>query len=496
MMKTLPKCCSNFASRLHRLLRMSLLAVLALVALRASAAEYRMLWVDVFHPGLRTPQEIDTMLAMARQANFNAVLVQMRKACDAFYDSQIEPKNEALRADFDPLAYLLNQAHDTSGGKKPIEVHAWIVAYRCRIPGDNTWKNPHHVFQRHPEWLSQTYDGAKEDRGENPGRYYLDPGVPAVIDYNIAVIRDLVSRYPVDGIHFDYIRYPESEGSGNVWGYNPLAVARFNRLYGRSGKPAPNDPAWGDFRRRQVFHMVRRAYVEAHAIRPAIKVSAATIAWGSIGSDFSRTDAYARIFQDWPAMLETGMLDIAIPMNYKRESVAAQAAAHRAWATFLARTASAAGRFGVNGVDGETLNTLNDVLAQMKATRSMRGLAGLANYCYAETRKGSPPPPDVEFFSAIRSQLYSKWTLPPQATWLVNPRSGIVSGTVTKAGRPADGVVVRLSTGEETYTDGSGFFAFCGVRPGTVEVKADGAEKAQSVSVRAGAVAQLPLSLH
>lgn len=472
---------------------LAMLAIMVL-AMPIRAAEYRMLWVDVFHPGLRSPSEIDTMLEVARQANYNAIIVQMRKACDAFYDSTVEPKNEAIRKDFDPLAYLLQQAHDTSGGRKPLEVHAWLVAYRCRIPGDNTWKNPRHVFQRHPEWLSETFSGAKEDRGENPGRYYLDPGVPSVIEYNVAVVRDLVSRYPVDGIHFDYIRYPESEGSGNVWGYNPISVARFNRLYGRSGKPAPNDPAWCDFRRRQVFYMVRRAYVEAHSIRPDIKVSAATIAWGNIGNDFSRTDAYARIFQDWPAMLDSGVLDIAIPMNYKRESVPAQAAAHRAWARFLAQTASGAGRFGVNGIDGETLNTLSDVLAQMKATRSIKGLAGLANYCYAETRKGSPQVPDTEFFSAIRSQLYSSWTPPPSPSWLTNPRTGIVCGIVTKGGRPADGVLVRLSSGEETYTDGSGFFAFCRVRPGAVEVTTQDGAGSQTIDVKPGTIAQLRLS--
>jgi len=492
---------STFGSRIVISLRGILLALSFFIssglAPVAQAAEYRMLWVDVFHPGIRTRGEIDTMLAMARQANYNAIIVQVRKACDAFYNSTIEPKNEAIAPDFDPLAYIIEQAHDTTGGKKPLEVHAWLVSYRCRIPGDNTWKNPNHVFQRHPEWLSETYSGAKEDRGENPGRYYLDPGVPAVVDYTASVVRDLVSRYAVDGIHFDYIRYPECDGAGNVWGYNPTAVARFNRLYGRKGKPAPNDAAWSDFRRRQIFHLVRRAYVEAHALRPDIKVSAATIAWGNIGSDFTRTDAYARIFQDWPSMLQAGVLDIAIPMNYKRESVAAQAAAHRAWARFLAETASSAQRFGVNGIDGETLNTLNDVLAQMKATRTTPGLAGLANYCYAETRKGSPPPPDVEFFQAIRSQVYTRWTPPPIPSWLASPKTGIIAGRVKIGGKPADGAVVRLSTGEETYTDGTGFFAFCKARPGQVVVEATlgSSRAAENAVVKPGEIAQLSINL-
>ncbi len=460
----------------------------------ASGSEYRMLWVDVFHPGLRTPGEIDTMIATARRANYNAVIVQVRKACDAFYNSHVEPKNEAIAPGFDPLDYLIRQAHDTSGGKKPLEVHAWLVSYRCRMPADNTWKNPRHVFQRHPEWLSQKIDGQKEDSGESPGRYYLDPGVPAVLDYTAEVVRDLVSRYPLDGIHFDYIRYPEASGSGNPWGYNPVALARFNKLYGRSGKPAPNDPEWCDFRRRQVIHFVRRAYVEAHAIRPDIIVSAATITWGNLGKDFTGTSAYAQIFQDWPAMMEAGVLDMAIPMNYKRESVPAQATAHRAWARFLGQVASQSGRFGVNGVDGETLNTLSDVLAQMKATRNMPGIAGLANYCYAETRKGAPKtPPDREFFEAIRTQLYSRWVEPPRASWLKNPRTAILYGRVTRGGRPVDGARVQLSTGAETYTDGTGFYAFCKAPAGQLEIRAaDGL--GATVSLKPGEVREVNLS--
>ncbi|RMH26922.1 MAG: hypothetical protein D6691_07390 [Candidatus Hydrogenedentota bacterium] len=463
----------------------------------APSSEYRMLWVDVFHPGLRTPQEIETMLAQARRANYNALIVQVRKACDAFYNSRVEPKNEAIAPDFDPLAYILERAHNPRPGEQRLEVHAWLVTYRCRMPFDNTWKNPRHVFQRHPEWLSQTIRGEKEDKGENPGRYYLDPGVPAVLDYTLEVVRDLVTRYDVDGIHFDYIRYPEAEGAGNVWGYHPIAVERFNRLYGRSGKPAPNDPQWCEFRRRQIFHLVRKVYAHVREWRPDVKVSAATITWGTVSGGFERTDAYGKIFQDWPEMLRAGILDIAVPMNYKRESVASQARAHREWAAFLGQVAAQSGRFGVNGVDGETLNTLPDVLAQIRATRSMRGIAGIATYCYAETRKGSPPPPDVEFFQTLRSQVFTQPARVPVAPWLARPTEGLVRGVVRRNGKPVDGAQVTLD-GESTWTDGTGFYAFARVAPGshTLSVSGSGAQPtARTVRVEAGKVTVADLEL-
>ncbi|MCX7017637.1 MAG: family 10 glycosylhydrolase [bacterium] len=459
-------------------------------------AEYRMLWVDVFHPGLRSPAEIDTMLAAARTGNYNAIIVQMRKACDAFYNSGVEPKNASLDPSFDPLDYLLRRAHGASAGQQPLEVHAWLVAYRCRMPNDDTWRNPRHVSQRHPEWLSQKFDGSKEDRGESAGRFYLDPGVPAVIDYTVDVVRDMLSHYDLDGIVFDYFRYPESKGPGNQWGYNPAAVARFNALYGRAGKPDPGDPQWCDFRRRQVANLMRKVCAHARLWRPQIKVSAALITWGEISKGFERSDAYASVMQDWPAIAQAGFMDIMLPMNYKREHVAGESRAHREWARFLAATAIESGRFGVNVIDGEGLNSLDGILAQAKATSGMRGLAGLSTYCYAETRRGAPQAPDMQFFQAIRSSLFSGAAKPPDAPWLTRPSEGIIKGIVTRRGKRVDGARVELE-GQSTLTDGTGFYAFARMKPGerTLRASDSSGATAAAVTVTAGGVTEAPLTL-
>lgn len=483
-----------------KFLRSVVLAVAAAITafcspLSAAQPEYRALWVDVFHPGLRNAQEIDTMLRVARSANYNAVIVQIRKACDAFYDSNVEPKNEAVAGDFDPLRYLLAQAKNPRNGH-PLEVHTWLVAYRCRMPSDSTYKNSRHVYQRHPEWLLQKADGTKEDKGENPGRYYLDPGVPQVIDYNLEVVRDLLSNYDIDGIHFDYLRYPEGPGTGNAWGYNPISVARFNNLYGRTGTPDRNDPQWNDFRRRQVSDLVRKVYAHVRAWRPNVKVSAATITWGNVDKGFERSDAYTGILQDWAGLAQEGFLDIMVPMNYKRESVASQAASHRAWAQFLGNVARQTGRFGVNGVDGESLNSLSDVLSQIQATRNLAGITGIASYCYAETRKESKSVPDVAFFDTIRKQVFTAPAPVPEPTWLTRPTEGIVKGIVTVNGRAADTVEVRVGN-RSTLTDGTGFYAVARMAPGTyrVSVSAGGKSGGGEIEVQAGRVSEAPVAL-
>lgn len=481
---------------------MRLLVVIGLFAPSIAAAkpEYRCLWADVFHDGFRTRAEADTLLATARSANYNAIFVQVRKACDAYYNSNIEPKNPAVESGFDPLGYLVERAHDTSGDKQRIEVHAWLVTYRCRITNDDIHEDPKHVWKQHPEWVSLTQRGNKEDKtsAETTGRSYLDPGVPAVIDYNLQVVRDILANYDVDGIHFDYFRYPDAKGPGSSWGYNDIAIERFNKLYGKSGKPDRNDPDFNEFRRTQIEQMARKTYAHVRAWRPKVKVSAATIVWGSIDRGFDRTDAYHTIFQDWPRMAQEGWLDLVMPMNYKRESVSAQARDHREWAQFLGDVARKAKRFGINSVDGETLNSLPDVVAQMTATRDIPGLAGLATYCYAETRKEwRRDPPDTTFFDTIKETFYSRPAEVPEMKWLSEPTEGLVKGVITRDGKTWDGARVRAGD-QTTITDGTGFYAFARLRPGDVTVEVldgDTATASKSVEIVAGKVAEAPIAV-
>lgn len=471
--------------------RAILLFALLLCVMPASAQfEYRCLWVDLFHEGLKTQKQADTMLQTAHDAGYNTVIIEVRKACDAYYNSTLEPRNPAVQDGFDPLDYIITRAHQMS---PPMEVHAWLVTYRARIAGDSLWKNPNHVFQKHPEWLSQKKSGGKSGSSDT---WFLDPGVPQVIDYNLLVVRDILSRYKVDGIVFDYIRYPESEGKGNQWGYNSIALQRFNKLYGRSGTPETNDPDFNEFRRRQIYDHMRKIYAHVRAWRPNVKIGAATITWGSLGNDFRQTSAYSHIMQDWPTMTMDGWLDVVLPMNYKRENNERQAKDHRDWASFLGRLAEQSGRAGVNIVDGETLNSLGGILTQIRATRNLPGMDGIATYAYAEPRIGSPGVPDREFFKAIHERVFSEPASIPEATWLTRPTEGLIKGVVARNGEPVDGAIVRLGN-RTTHTDGTGFYAFARVAPGTHQLSATAGDTplgAVTVDVSAGKVAEAPIA--
>jgi hypothetical protein len=159
----------------------------------------------------------------------------------------------------------------------------------------------------------------------------IDPGVPGAAEWTYRVYLDVVRSYPVDGIHFDFIRY-----GGPRWGYAPQSVARFNARYHRKGQPAWDDPLWQQFRRDQVTDLVRKVYANALAVRPNLVVSAALIAWGDgpqTEADWQQTSAYRSVYQDWQTWLNEGLLDLACPMTY----FAAQPnrAFHERWAEWV-----------------------------------------------------------------------------------------------------------------------------------------------------------------
>ena len=135
---------------------------------------------------------------------------------------------------------------------------------------------------------------------------------------------DLAERYELDGIHFDYIRFPSAE-----FDYSRGALDRFRAWVTPRLPPASvpdmdsayrRDPLaftdalpgpWDEFRRDQITGLVERVYHGVKARRPDLTVSAAVFA--------NVDDAYRSRFQDWRTWLERGFLDVVVPMAYTPE---------------------------------------------------------------------------------------------------------------------------------------------------------------------------------
>ncbi|MFN8307278.1 MAG: family 10 glycosylhydrolase [Ferruginibacter sp.] len=144
--------------------------------------------------------EFIRILDMHQRNGMNAMIVQIRPVTDAFYPSPYEPWSEFLTGRqgrppmpyYDPLEFMISETH-----KRGMEFHAWMNPYRAVFNVNTSSIAPNHITRIHPEWFLTYGD-----------RRYFDPGNKEVQQYVTNVVKDVVSRYPVDAIHFDDYFYP------------------------------------------------------------------------------------------------------------------------------------------------------------------------------------------------------------------------------------------------------------------------------------------------
>src|SRR5690242_13643295 len=128
---------------------------LTTLSARAEEKEFRAFWVDAYHSGFGNSNEVAELIADVRAAHANAVVVEVRRRGDAYYESRFEPKARGIDAKYDPLADLVAQAHDTKGGAR-IEVHAWMTVYPVWSGASGYPGATNHPYVLHPGWLSRT----------------------------------------------------------------------------------------------------------------------------------------------------------------------------------------------------------------------------------------------------------------------------------------------------------------------------------------------------
>lgn len=430
--------------------------------------EWRALWVDAWNKGIRSQAEVQETVQMAKNYGYNAIVVQARRRGDAIYmptAPNTEPRIASLPANFDVLAAFIKEAHGVN-----IEVHAWITTFL--ISTSTLPTSAQHVVNCHPEYLMENNQGVKMiSEG-----YYLDPGHPGALAWNERVVMDLIQHYAIDGIHFDYIRYPQANS-----GYNPTAIARYNQEYGLTGKPASDDPQFSEWRRRQINDWLRSMYAKIIAVRPTIKVTAATFG--------GRSDAYHNRFQDWANWMYEGMIDANVPMNYSTSL-----------STYQTRCqdiiANSYGRHVYMGV-GAYLLSPADTITQLQYARN-QGSTGLILFSYANNQVGSSW---LTAYQQFYTNVFSQPATVPTMSWKTNPTAGHLYGIVVSQidNRPIVNANITITnTNKLIKSDGVGQYSILHVPQGEYEVicQANGFETAtQKVSITAGKVAVASFSL-
>lgn len=224
-------------------------------------------------------EELRAILDRLQKANINTVLLQTRIRATTIYPSQYEPWDGCLSGfpgkspGYDALQFAIDECH-----KRGMEVHAWVVtipvgkwnSYGCR-----------QLRKRFPRLIKRIgQDG------------YMDPEATQTGCYLAEMCREIVQRYDVDGIHLDYIRYPET------WKF-------------RIGK---------DQARGNITRIVEKIHQAVKKEKPWVKMSCSPI--GKF-DDLSRYwshgwNAYTKVAQDAQAWLKDGLMDELFPMMYFR----------------------------------------------------------------------------------------------------------------------------------------------------------------------------------
>lgn len=422
--------------------------------------EYRCIWADSWNSSFLNQSEAQNLVDTCRANYINTVIVEVRKTGDAYYSSAFEPRatNISGGSTYDPLGTLIQLAHDTSNGQKRIEVHAWFVMHR--ISKGETLASSH-VLSQHPEYEMLKSDGTRDSTNR-----FLDPGHPGTVEHNLKVVLDCLSKYDLDGINFDYIRYPETTGA---WGYNTTSVQRFNALYGRTGTPSSTDAQWSNWRRECVTLEVKKIYFKAWKLKPWVAVSADTVNWGSAYTNWTASSAYAGVFQDWVGWLQAGILDYNALMSYATDD-----ARYMGWGNLsLANDDS---RGSIIGIGAYLQTTIQASMTQLLWART-RGASGLNIYDWgSETNAvsgGSSAANRAAFYAALKAQVFRAWADPPLMTWKTNRMNGLIEGNVTLNGQPVDHATVQIDgiAATATVTDGKGWFGIMDVPQGFQNVR-------------------------
>ena len=356
----------------------------------------------------RQKDELNRILDQLQETHINMVLLQTRIRGDVIYPSKIEPRSEFIKstyatADYDPLQYAVEACH-----QRGIECHAWFVVYPMGTEAKN--KRLNRTFtELNRNHLVKTFNK----------NVYLDPGNPQTNVYILSLIKEIVSNYDIDGIHLDYIRYPEAAA-----GF-PDKDTFLQYGYGKDRD---------DWRRENVNRLVYAVYDTVKALKPWVQVSSSVVGmYKNIQGDSRRHwTAYYSVFQDPVDWVEKGKQDFIVPMTYYSGKL---------FYPFVQDWASkCSDRFIIPGLGAFQMDQKESrwkpsvLYDQIKFSREVKtqGNAFFRTAYVLDNSNG--------FSKELRSRFYSLPALLPPLTWL----SGTIPDSPSSLSARADGSFLRL----------------------------------------------------
>jgi uncharacterized lipoprotein YddW (UPF0748 family) len=260
-------------------------------------------------PGLSVAEqkaELRNLMDHAARLHLNALILQVRPGCDAFYKSSLDPWSEYLTGKmgdapepfYDPLQFAVEEAH-----ARALELHAWFNPYRAGFL-TRKYTSPKHISKTHPKWVHH-YGSV----------VWLDPSEPGVQDYVSRVILDVVRRYDIDGVHLDdyFYPYPETNRAGVFLEFPDDANwKKYQASGGRQSRAG--------WRRQNVNRLVQRLQREIHQEKSWVTfgISPFGIWRPGFPQQVKGFDPYERLYADSRSWLANGWVDYLAPQLYWR----------------------------------------------------------------------------------------------------------------------------------------------------------------------------------
>ncbi|HBT85611.1 MAG: family 10 glycosylhydrolase [Fermentimonas sp.] len=293
-------------NKIFILLILLLLSSVVAIPSEIPATEVRSVWLTTNY-GLDWPvnrinqeeqkKELIAILDSLKKYNFNTVMFQVRARGEVFYKSDIEPMSSIIASeatglsDFDPLTFAIEECHN-----RGLEIHAWIVTYPLGSDRHVKSLGEKSVIKRNPS-ITKKFNG----------EWFLDPGNPRTDDYLISIVDEIISNYDVDGIHFDYIRYPDNRGRFPDDG--------LYRLYGKGLTRA-------DWRRNNITRFVTKVYDIVKEQKPWVQVSSSPLGrYRTLNERGRGWTALETVFQDAGKWMQSGKHDALYPMMYYKDEL-------------------------------------------------------------------------------------------------------------------------------------------------------------------------------
>ncbi|MEA5622320.1 family 10 glycosylhydrolase [Nostoc sp. UHCC 0251] len=281
---------------------------------RLAQPEIRAVWLDrgtIVRAGSKAG--LSQIFDRLAQAGINTVFFETVNAGYTIYPSQVAKEQNPLIRGWDPLADAVKLAHE-----RDMELHAWVWTFAAGNQRHNEIINvnrdsPGPVLTAHPDWAN--YDNLGNMIPVGQTKPFFDPANPEVREYLFKLYEEIVTRYKVDGLQLDYIRYPfQDPSAGRTYGYGKAARAQFQQLTGIDPvNISPSQPdlwqKWTTFRTEQVDSFVAQLSRQLRQKQPNLILSVAVF-------PLQESERIQKIQQNWETWARRGDIDLIVPMTY------------------------------------------------------------------------------------------------------------------------------------------------------------------------------------